>query len=192
MIEKGTNIYKFIMVLFVISALLRFYNNYLDNQKNNTKPCLEVFSAQKYTEAIDICTSLSNKGNIGASLVLGKIYADGSGTPKDFVKASSLYHKASQSDNTEVSNTAKTSLADLYKDKDFTQFDLEKSFLWYKSAADNGHGRAQLMLGSMLAIGHGTKQNLELAKFYFQKASMNGQDKANEILSLIEKHKMLN
>mgnify|MGYP005872124413 CR=1 FL=1 len=64
---------------------------------------------------------------------------------------------------------------------------MKESFRWYKSAADDGHGFSQVMVGAMLAAGQGAPQDLDAAKSYLTQASQNGQKQADELLSLIEK-----
>ena len=175
------------MVLLVFVGLIKLYGSSQYAKGNSPKPCTEAFLAQQYDKAIEICSKLSEKGIEGASLMLGKIYADGIATAKNFEKAKSLYLKEAISGNAEISNLAKTSLGDLYKDKEFSESDMEQAFKWYKSAADSGHSQAQLSLGAMLLLGQGTDQNVELARAYLIKASKNGEEKADEILLALDK-----
>ncbi len=186
-LKKDTKMFKFIQLLFVISAALQFYVSYQELQEKEGQPCYDAFNKQKYSETIDICIPLSNNGDAGASLILGKMYYEGLGVPKNFDEARVRLLKALSSDNRDVSNLAKFILALLFQNTNFTEFNLEKSFNWYKSAADNGHADAQFMTSGWLFIGKGVKIDNELAEFYLRKAAGNGHKKAKELLSLMEK-----
>ena len=52
--------------------------------------------------------------------------------------------------------------------------DYDKSFYWYKKAADQGEAIAQKNLGLLYYYGEGITRNEAQAKYWFEKACTNG------------------
>ncbi len=72
--------------------------------------------------------------------------------------------------------------------KDVKQDD-KQAFTWYKAAADQGISVAQLNVGRMLVSGIGTSKNETLARQYFEKAVIQGENRASYNLAMLEEQK---
>ena len=64
---------------------------------------------------------------------------------------------------------AQIKLAIIYSNNTIIPKNLEKSFYWYKKAADNGNRWAQYIVGNLYYLGKGTVKNETLARNYYVK-----------------------
>ena len=174
--------YKIIFIAAAAIVSSVFASGKYFNRNSHTH-CVNSFSEQKYNNAVQTCTPLSEQGNKAASLILGKIYFEGWNGKKDYSKALSELVKAEKSNDLNVSNEAKAGLGDLYKERDFTKYNLETSYKWFELAAIKNHPRSQMVAGAMLYLGQGVPKNITLAKEYLLKAADNGENEALNLLA---------
>lgn len=77
---------------------------------------------------------------------------------------------------------AQHNLATQYKQTSQTKQDLLKAFKWYHKAAVKGYSASQYQLALMFHYGAGVRQNTELARLWFTRASKKGHPKARSVL----------
>jgi len=66
-------------------------------------------------------------------------------------------------------------LADIFADDSNTRFfDLQQAVHWYEKAAEQGHTKAQCMIGSCYSQGLGVDKDSEKAEFWLQKSAEAG------------------
>lgn len=64
----------------------------------------------------------------------------------------------------------------------FVHSNFYEAFLLCSATAEEGSLDAQLLVGLMYIFGEGTEKNNDLAKFWLNKATLNGSEEAKEIL----------
>lgn len=77
---------------------------------------------------------------------------------------------------------AQHNLATTYKKVSHNKEDLLKAFNWYHKSAVKGYSASQYQLALMFHYGLGVRQNAELARLWFTRASKNGHPKAQSVL----------
>jgi TPR repeat protein len=152
-------------------------------------PFLAVFAALAITPAfaqapaIDpALLSKATAGDAAAQLLLGDLYAAGSGptrTPRqateDYKQAAEWYRKAAEQGNA----AGQIRLAALYRDGKGVEHDMAQAAAWYRKAADQGDVSAQGTLGLLYSIGQGVPQSYVEAYYWLALASgVKGPDQA--------------
>ncbi len=79
-------------------------------------------------------------------------------------------------------NTAAARLGMYY---DFTTSDRESAYYWFRKAALNGHLQSQYNLG-VRSLGKRSLENCIEAKYWFEMASKNGMEKAQQALERLD------
>ena len=70
---------------------------------------------------------------------------------------------------------AQCAIADIYADDSCLEhFNVTEAVYWYEKAAEQGHTRAQWLLGACYSQGVGVKANQEKAEFWLQKSAQAG------------------
>ena len=124
----------------------------------------------------------AESGNMHAQAMLGIIYHDGRGVPKDLIKAFYWIEKGAN----QGSLGAQILLACMYRDGEGTSVDNKKAFYWVKKAAEQGEVESQLAVGRAYFEGtEGTIQNYGLAYYWLHRASMQGNSAAQSIIGLM-------
>jgi TPR repeat protein len=77
---------------------------------------------------------------------------------------------------------AQLNLAKQYKKVSRNKQDLLKAFKWYHKSAVKGYSASQYQLALMFHYGSGVRQNAELARLWFTRASKKGHPKAQSVL----------
>lgn len=119
---------------------------------------------------------------------LARAYHWGFGVGENPVKASALYLRASALGYCE----AQFSVANQYSGHEVSQwaeFNCELAVRWYRAAAEQGHAKAQWMLGDCYAFGLGVQQNDDEAIAWALKASNQGDEGGQRLLTALESRK---
>lgn len=150
--------------------------------------CSETFFNKDYKKAKKICSSQLKNGNPLAGLIMGTMFMDGNGGERSYEKAEKFFTDAVQSPDvtTKIKATAEHELGVLFRKRDFIRYNIIESTRWFKKSADHGYRKAQLMYGSLLALGKGVEKNFTQAKLYLHKSLDQGLDKAQITLDFIQ------
>ena len=130
-------------------------------------------------KALDYYKLSAKQGYARAEFSLANAYLDGNGIERDINKAISLYTDAAKQNLPD----AQYNLANIYEEGTIVQKDEKKALNLYTQAANQNFPIAQNNLGYMYA---NTYNDLEKAKYWFQRASENGYKDAEEALKQIE------
>ncbi len=106
-------------------------------------------------EEIAAIANAAERGNQGAQLLLGLIYREGRGVPRDAAKALYWLEQAAR----ERQPYAAYALGQMYAAGEGTARDTAKAIDWWRVAADEGFAPAQLELGRAYLDGRGTRQH---------------------------------
>lgn len=118
-------------------------------------------------------------GDEDAMYNLGCYYKDGTGTARDTSKAMQFFRAAANKGNLE----AAASIGYLYENGIGVDRDYNEAFKWYKrGAAGDENSNALLALGELYRYGKGVAANPELARTYYQRAAVLGNEKAKQRL----------
>lgn len=105
-----------------------------------------------------------------AEFLMGQIYEEGEGGPRDLQEALSWYQRAAAQDHA----VAQYKIGELYHYGTGMQQDYTQARKWYEAAAENGHAAAMANLGHFFEKGFGVKQSYEDAwEWYVQGADQN-------------------
>ncbi|RHZ76401.1 hypothetical protein Glove_198g32 [Diversispora epigaea] len=117
-------------------------------------------------------------GNIYAMFYVGCSYDFGIGMCKNEKEALKWYLRAAKKEN----NAAQNNLGFCYRN----------AFEWFKRAAGNNYSDSQYMLEKLFYGGHGTKRDIINAIYWLNKAKVNGDTDANELLEEIISNSLKN
>jgi TPR repeat protein len=109
----------------------------------------------------------AEKGDAQAQLMLGSLYASGTGVTRDFAKAAKWHRKAAE----QGLARAQFHVAQEYADGLGVKQDHAEAVRWLKRAADQGMAEAQFQLGLCLERGDGIGENPVDAFKWYQKAA---------------------
>jgi len=138
---------------------------------------------QDYDEALRWFQKAADAGDSSAETNLGYMYDSGLGVVANAGSAILWYRRAAESGNP----LGEYNLADMYLDgKGLSQNDVE-AFQWFQKAAEQGHTGARIKLAYMYAQGRGVKPDLEYSYVLTTAASLAGDNRGSELLSLLER-----
>jgi hypothetical protein len=124
----------------------------------------------------------AKQGWAAAQTLLGWCYAGGNGVGKDMAEAMQWYSAAAEAGDTD----AMCSLADIYASGEpGIEQNTQAMLIWYETAANLGHPKAQYMLGKLLADGKLVAQNDEAAFQWLTLAISNESELAQKELALL-------
>jgi len=122
-----------------------------------------AFERGDYATALLLLRSLAENGEAAAQRMLGTMYHDGKGVPRDSVEAARWFQKAASSGD----DQAQFSLGLAYYYGDGVAEDATEAVQWLERAAEQGRVAAQTMLGTIYASGRfAGHDNVEAAKWY--------------------------
>ena len=167
---------KSIAMLIFVSSMLSsggvvFANAVYDN-------AMRLLDAKKYEEALAFLLPIGGRGNGDANSLLGKIYSEGLGVPKDPRMAVILWENAANAGN----SSALYYLARSFELGEGTKQNYKKAMLIYKSFAETGMADAQIRLGHMYLNGKGAPTNYKTGSKWITLAAMQGNAKAQALL----------
>jgi TPR repeat protein len=136
-----------------------------------------------YSTALRLIRPLAEKDDANAQRLLGDMYADERGVPKDmkpdarYAMAATWYRKAAEQGDA----AAKSELADI-QDRLGIMYELgvgvakdhAEAAVWYRMAAEQGYADAQVNLGNMYVRGLGVPQDYVTAHMWLNLAAASG------------------
>ena len=131
---------------------------------------------------IEALTLAALVGNAYAQTLLGRLYNQGEGVPKDKVRARQLWEQAAEAGNAE----APFMLGFLYfSGEGGVAENKAKTVELWEQAAEAGNADAQFMLGRLYHTGEGIAENKERARELWEKAAAAGNSDAQSWLGLL-------
>lgn len=112
----------------------------------------------------------AESGNANAQGVLGLMYANGQGTPKDYGQAIYWYRKSAD----QGSAQSQSYLGFMYATGQGVPLDYTQAMYWFRKAADQGDAKGQFNLGNGYFNGQGVPKDYKLAAYWFRKAADQG------------------
>jgi TPR repeat protein len=141
------------------------------------KPNPELACAERNLDAA------AKAGRPSAQSLLGWMYANGAGVPRDARRASELYLEAARSGDPAAQNN----LGELYEKGNGVRKNARLAASWYLQAAQAGFGAAQFNLGRMYALGVGVERDPAKARAWLEKARAQGIAPANDLIGWIDR-----
>lgn len=129
-----------------------------------------------FTETLRQLEPLDQQGNPHAQYLLGEIYRDGQGIPRNLNTAASWYRRAAKQGD----ESAQLALAQMYERGEGVQQNYAKAAYWYQWAAEQEVAEAQFRLGQYYISGLGVEKNEEKAAMWYQLAARQGHEQAVE------------
>jgi hypothetical protein len=120
-----------------------------------------------YPVALRLARPLADEGDARAQYLLGVIYQDGRGTPRDGLEALKWFRLAAAQGDAD----AQFSLGLTYAEGRGVPKDDAEAAEWYRLAADQGYAQAQYNLGVLYATGEGLPQDNVAAHMWFNLAA---------------------
>ncbi|MBQ7544836.1 MAG: SEL1-like repeat protein [Synergistaceae bacterium] len=118
-------------------------------------------------------------GDVNAQFEVGRMYAEGDGTEKNYTKAAEWYQKAAMRKH----DMAQNNLGDLYRFGNGVRQDFDKAREWYEKAASRNNQYALYNLGTMYEAGEGVRQDFAKAQEYYEKAASRGHEDAKAAIA---------
>ena len=113
------------------------------------------------------CVDEARRGNARCQVVLGDLYRNGRGVPRDPAEAARWYRKAAE----QRSDAGQYELGLLYESGLGVVKDPVEAVGWFRKAAAQGHARAQNKLGAAYENGSAGPRNPVLAVEWYRKAA---------------------
>ena len=110
---------------------------------------------KNYAQSRRIFHALADEGNVRAQFMMGTIYEQGLGVPKDLATAARWYRQAAEGGNP----SAQYNLGVFYQFGKGVPKDAAEAARWYLKAANQGHGRAQNNLSTFYFTGVGVPRD---------------------------------
>ena len=143
---------------------------------------MDAYERGDYAITIPLLRPMADQGNAIAQYVLGVIYKNGQGVPKDDAEAVWWFRKAAEQKYSE----AQFSLGSQY----FRGLGVTKDYVeaarWYRRAAEQGHAAAQALLGVMYGKGQGVPKDYVQAYMWLNLASTGGNNESARTRDSVE------
>ncbi len=117
---------------------------------------MEAHLKKHYRESRPVFERLANQGHVRSQFMMGTIYEQGLGVPKDIAIAARWYEKAGKGGN----DSAQYNLGILYQFGRGVPKDPVVAARWLRMAGEQGHGRAQNNLSTFYFTGVGVERDL--------------------------------
>ncbi len=150
----------------VLFALITFAWAAEDNVAA-VRTAFQHLKADEFTQSREIAAPLAEAGDADAQHLLGYIYENGLGVPRDMARALAYYSKAANQGQAD----SQYALGDLAFTGDGVKRNLERAAGWYKLAAGRSHAGAKAQLGVMYAQGLFFPKDIQKAIEYFEQAA---------------------
>ena len=137
---------------------------------NAESKALAAYNRGDFTAAWRAFRPLAEKGQLLAQYVVGLMYANGQGVPRDYAQAMKWHRKAADQGEAK----AQFSVGLMYFKGLGTKRDYAEAFKWYRRAADQGDPTAQYNLGAMYAKGEAGTRDPVAAQMYYSLAAARG------------------
>jgi hypothetical protein len=132
------------------------------------------YDRKDYRGAFAVYSQAANLGHPRAMTVLGNMYHDGEGVPKDLGQAVKWYTEAASRGN----RGAQYSLGGIYEDGDGVPKNVPKAAQLYEASARQGMPEAQFALGLSYEFGEGVPRNRRTAIFWLDQVAKQGDGRA--------------
>lgn len=143
---------------------------------------LDAFNRGDYATAFREFKTLAEQGDVSAQFLIGAMYAEGEGVPRDYGEAASWFLKAAE----QGSAQGQFGLGAMYDQGTGVQVDFAEALKWYRKSAMQGYAPAMLNLGSMYKRGSGVPQDYVLAHMWYNLGAARGNEKARNNREIIE------
>jgi len=140
---------------------------------------IEALDRKDFNRALQLIRPLAQSSNPFAQWLLGDMYKDGEGLPKDMKMALDWWTKAASKGLAD----AQLSLGDSYAAGQGVPENWSEAVKWWREAANQNLPRAQTGLGLALYSGHGVQEDKAEAAKWFRKAADAGQTQSQAMLS---------
>jgi TPR repeat protein len=137
---------------------------------------LAAFQAGDFATALQEWTPLAEAGDATPQFVLGLMYSNGEGVPKDYAEAMKWFRLAAEQGDA----AALKNLGVMYEDGKGVPKDYAEAAKWYRLAAEQGEAFAQATLGFMHQYGRGVPQDNVMSHIWYNIASANGDENTGE------------
>jgi len=117
--------------------------------------------------ALQLARPLAEQGDANAQALLGLIFYNGRGVPKDELEATNWFRRAADQGN----NTAQFHLGLMYSTGRGVPQNFFEGAKWYRLAADGGDAQAQFNLGVLYFNGEGVPESNVNAHMWFNLAA---------------------
>ncbi len=135
------------------------------------------YERKDYRSALAVYSQAANLGHPRAMAVLGNMYYDGQGVPKDLSLALKWYTDAATRGN----RGAQYSLAGMYEEGEGVAKNVPKAAQLYEASARQGMPEAQFALGLSYEFGEGVPRNRRTAISWLDQAAKQGDGRAKWI-----------
>ena len=133
---------------------------------------LAAFERGDKALAVQWFRKAADQGNAGGQFMLGNMYDNGQGVPKDYALAVQWYRKAADQGNA----GGQFMLGNMYANGQGVPQDYVLAMQWYRKAADQGYANAQANLGAMYANGQGVPKDYTLAYMWSNLGAAGGNE----------------
>lgn len=138
---------------------------------------LEAWDRKDYVKTMSCFRRAERLGSTRATLMIGVLFSNGFGFPKDAAKGLQYFLKAAEQG---VSDAQLYAAAKYESGADGVPQDLEKAVYWYEKAAEQGKAAAQHNLALLYIHGRGTAQDYEKARYWLQKSAAQDKEEVSE------------
>jgi TPR repeat protein len=132
------------------------------------------YDRKDFRGAFAIYSQAANLGHPRAMAVLGNMYHDGEGVPKDLGQAVKWYTEAATRGN----RGAQYSLGGMYEEGEGVPKNVPKAAQLYEASARQGMPEAQFALGLSYEFGEGVPRNRRTAIFWLDQVARQGDGRA--------------
>lgn len=129
-----------------------------------------------FTETLRQLEPLDHQDNPHAQYLLGEMYRDGQGVPRNFNTAASWYRRAAKQGN----ESAQLALGQMYERGEGVQQSYAKAAYWYQWAAEHEVAEAQFRLAQYYISGLGVEKDEKKSAIWYQLAARQGHEQAVE------------
>src|SRR5665213_1450194 len=133
-----------------------------------------LYERKDYRGAFAVYSQAANLGHPRAMAVLGNMYYDGQGVPKDLGQAVKWYTEAAMRGNRD----AQYSLGGMYEEGEGVAKNVPKAAQLYEASARQGMPEAQFALGLSYEFGEGVLRTRRTAIFWLDQAAKQGDGRA--------------
>jgi TPR repeat protein len=126
-----------------------------------------AYEKGKYKTALRLAHPLADQGDPRAQALMGLLYANGRGVPRDDREAMKWFRSAAEQGDA----VAQLQIGVMYYGGRSVPQDYSEAARWYQLAAERGNPEAQYNLGIMYATGVGMPQDNILAHMWFNLAA---------------------
>jgi TPR repeat protein len=142
----------------------------------------QYYNEGRYADAKRCFETGANDGDADCQNRLGRMYADGTGVPRDYDKAMELFMQSAQSGNVAAENN----IGKMYEQGLGRQKNAKRAASWYRKSATKGFAVAQYNLGRLYETGDGVNKSLSEARKWYRLAANQGLSEAKERLEYIK------